>query len=98
MRRIPVEDLGELAEAGPVEVLDEAPQDRGGHATSHALTGVGVDAEQERPHRALVVGAVALDGRSDHPAVIADAARPRAQPDRHEELALDRLERAARAI
>src|SRR5439155_20840680 len=88
VRRVAVEDLGDLAEAAARQVRAQPVEEAWRHAAAHALAGVGVDAEQVGPHPALVIGGVARPRVPDRAAAIAVAARARAQPHRRDQLAL----------
>ena len=64
MRRRPVEDLADAAEAGFVEVIEDAAQvaQRRVRVAESVVVRLGKRAKQPAPHRALVVHAVPLRG------------------------------------
>src|SRR6185369_3839427 len=74
VRRIAVEDLRQLAEPVAGEVRAQPVEERRLDAPAHALASVGVDSEEERPHRALVIGGVARALIAGDAAAIAVAA------------------------
>src|SRR4051812_22126293 len=59
MRRVTIEDLGDAPEPVAVKMRAQPIEQPLGHVATHPPAGVGIDAEQERPHRALVIGGVA---------------------------------------